>query len=267
MSQSSSSRTARRRGRTMAIAVATAVAVLVGVGGSPSFAAKVAQGTGIQTGAADVSTIDLANPTAGITDPAAGLEVLDRNCKSGQVDINTAASAEIAKELGVSSSPTLNRLLATRPFLRAIDAVSVPGVGPSKAPALASKFCATPTKLPPDAPNAPKARFTGVDLQTATAEEIASLGLLSRETATRLADYGPLPQDLHTVASPAIPGLSDPLIDRLLASGKIAITPQPFFYEGSTWKWVSQDHGAIIRASDDLRYALYVPSGLLNGLF
>jgi len=171
----------------------------------------------------------------------------------------------IGKTLGVASAPTLDRIVKTRPFLRPVDAISVPGVGPAKRDVLNSKFCATPTTLPPVSESAPRSGSDALDLQVATGDQIAALGILSKEVAQRLADYGPLPDNLHSIATPAVPGLSDPLIDRLMDSGKVSITPQPFTFQGKTWKWVTHDHGAVVEAPGDSRYALIVPPNRVTG--
>lgn len=205
--------------------------------------------------------VDLHHPGAGISDPLAGLAPLGRDCAPGQTDINTASAATLATTL-TASKPTVERVVEARPFLRARDAISVPGIGPAQKALLESTFCASPTDLPPAATHAPKAGFTGVDLQVATAEEIASLGV-PKPVAQRLADYGPLPDDLSTIATPAVPGLTQRLIDSLKA--KAAITPYPFTYQGKTWKWVSHDHGATVTSGEDDRYALYVPRGAVTG--
>ncbi len=43
----------------------------------------------IAVGAPAASAIDVNAPEAGIADPLAGVAPLDRNCKPGQVDVNT----------------------------------------------------------------------------------------------------------------------------------------------------------------------------------
>jgi hypothetical protein len=216
------------------------------------------------SGAASV-LIDLANPSADIHDPAGALPPLARDCASGQVDVNSASESDIGAATGITSQPTLDRIVAGRPWLRSVDLVSVPGVGPSRTTTLNSALCATPTTLPPAVTHAPPAGFTGIDLQVATAQQIADAGLLPLPVAQRLKSYGPLPDDLHQVATPAIPGLSDPTIDKLLSSGKAAITPYPFVFSGTSWRWASHDHGAVVAMPSDPRYSLFVPTGRVDG--
>lgn len=205
------------------------------------------------------SLVNLASPLDGIKDPAAGLTPLKRDCAPGQVDVNTATAAQIGSATGIASAPALDRIVKARPWQRAVDLVSIPGVGPNKVAKLAAQLCAEPTTLPPAAAHAPKAGFRGVDLQTASATQIAAAGLLPLPVAERLKAWGPLPDDLHQVAAPAVPGLSDGTIERLLSSGRAAITPYPFTLGEGTWRWASHDHGAVISAATDSRYALIVP--------
>lgn len=249
--------------RSGAMIVAIAMCAIVPAFGPVATAATVQGATSTAEHAAE--SIDLDNPTAGISDPAAHLTPLDRNCAAGQVDVNSADAVQIGDAIGISSKPTLQRIVSGRPWLRSLDLVSVPGVGPSRAAMLREKLCAAPDALPPAVDHAPKAGFTGVDLQTATATQIADATRLSLPIARRLKAYGPLPDDLHQIAAPAVPGLSDPVIDRLLAAGNVAITPYPFSYQGKTWQWVSHDHGAVVAASSDSRYALIVPPDRVSG--
>lgn len=228
------------------------------LGGSPAMGE-------VPTGPSPTPTVDLADPSAGVTDPLADYDPLMRNCSPGQVDVNTAEAEVIASALHVPSDKAIANMLASREWLRPIDVISVPGVGVSKKRVLAHGFCATATTLPPEPANAPPAGFDGVDLQVATADEIASLGVLPATTSRRLADYGPLPDDLHQIAAPAVPGLSDPLIDKLMARDDVAISPFPFAQDGTTWRWASEADGTIVTDVDDPRYALFVPGGAVSG--
>jgi len=237
-----------------AVATVVAVGLTVAIGASEAGADSAAP-----------TSFNLNAPAAGIHDPASALTPLALDCTAGRVDINTASEAAIGSAIGIASIPTLDRIVASRPWLRSVDAVSVPGVGPARASTLASALCATPTTLPAAASHAPPAGFTGVDLQVATAQQIADAGLLPLPVAQRLKAYGPLPDNLHQIAAPAVPGLSDPTIDKLLGSARVALTPYPFTYQGTTWRWVGHDGGAVVSAAADTRYALYVPPASVSG--
>src|SRR5688572_29199735 len=61
---------------------------------------------------AQADAVDLGAPERGITDPLAGVSPLDRNCRTGQVDVNTAPADRIAQALNLASQPTIQRIVA-----------------------------------------------------------------------------------------------------------------------------------------------------------
>lgn len=209
-------------------------------------------------------TIDLARPATGITDPLAGMMPLPRDCTVKQIDVNTAAESQIASALHLAN-PTAARVVAGRPWQRAADLISVPGVGPQLLDTLNRDACATPTELPPATPRACTTGTTAVDLQSATAAQISETTRLASPVVQRLIAARPLPQDPYQLSAPRVPGLSDPTVRTLLQRGLICITPAPFDYQGKSWRWVAPTHGAIVRATGDPRFALFVPPGRVGG--
>jgi hypothetical protein len=215
--------------------------------------------------AGSAAAIDLQSPEQGITDPVAGMAALVRDCESGDVDVNTAASQELADGLGLESGPTIERIVAGRPWLKATDLISVPGVPPSAEGTLKNDACATPPELPMPTPLACATGSSAVDLQAAPALEIAHRLLLALPVAERLVAARPIPQDLSQIATPRVPGLSGPTIERLVEEGSVCVTPAPFAYLNTTWRWASEEHGVVAEAFDDSRYALIVPAGATVG--
>ena len=212
------------------------------------------------TVAASAPQIDLADPTATVADPVAGLVPVDAECRAGQVDLNTASPADLSEALNLPSQPTVQRLIALRPWLKGADLSSVPGIGPDTAAALAPRTCATPPALPPAAPLA-CATAGQVDLQAASAPTIASQLRLPRKVADALVAARPLPQNLTQVIAPRIPGLSKPTVERLLSADRICVTPAPMLAGGSAWRWATPAGGAVVRRDG---FALIVPPGRIT---
>lgn len=220
---------------------------------------------GLFAGASPAFAIDLTAPERSITDPLADVRPLDRNCSAQQVDVNTASASEIATALKINSRPTIDRVIGGRPWLKATDIVSVPGIPPSAGSRIAADACATPTTLPLPTPLACVTDTIAVDLQSASATEITSRLGLPRSTVDSLIAARPLPQDLHQVATPRVTGLADPKIDRLVNDGAVCVTPAPFTFAAKTWRWASQQYGVVVADATDARYALIVPPGTAAG--
>lgn len=213
--------------------------------------------------AAVATQIDLTNPTAGINDPLASMPVLDRNCKAGQTDVNTATAAQLMAAFHIDAD-TAGRVIAGREWLKATDAISVPGVPSSSYQYIRANGCATPITLPPVPVNQCKSGSTALDLQVATQSQLMKIAGLSKTTSLSLIAARPLPDNLHQVAAPVVSGLSDSKITELLTSGKYCITPPPFTYSGRTWRWATGTGGATVTAVGDERYALFVPPGAIQ---
>jgi hypothetical protein len=216
-------------------------------------------------GTSGSTTLDLTRPTTGIKDSLEAMTPFDRNCKPGQVDVNTASAAEIGSTFVIHSGPTLDRVLASRPWLKAADLNSVPGVPTSSSAVLTQKGCATPTQQPEPAPQSCVAGTDAVDVQSASSEAMALKLGLPHTTADALVANRPLPQNLHLVATPRTPGLSDPKIDRLLAAKAYCVTPAPYTFSGTTWRWASATGGAVVAAAGNSSYALIIPPGTVSG--
>ncbi|HVX08516.1 MAG TPA: hypothetical protein VHB92_11355 [Humibacter sp.] len=221
---------------------------------------QVVTATGPVQAAVPTPPIDLANPTATVNDPAAGLAPVNTECVSGQVDINTASASQIQQGLGISSGPTVQRLIAARPWLKGADLSSVPGIGPSAAEKMASKTCATQPTLPVPTPLACTSS-SQVDVQTATAAAISSGLKLPMNTAQGLISARPLPQDLTQVETPRVDGLSDPKLQKLLKDGSICVTPAPMLAGGAAWRWATPQGGAVVTRDG---FALIVPPGRIT---
>ncbi|MBK8758350.1 MAG: hypothetical protein IPM08_14895 [Actinomycetales bacterium] len=214
--------------------------------------------------AAVATQIDLTNPTAGINDPLASMPVLDRNCKAGQTDVNTATAAELMAAFHIDAD-TAGRMIAGREWLKATDTISVPGVPSSAYQYIRANGCATPITLPPVPVNQCKSGSTALDLQVATQSQLMKIAGLSKTTSLSLIAARPLPDNLHQVAVPVVSGLSDSKITEMLNSGKYCITPAPFTYSVRTWRWATGAFGAIVSAASDSRYSLYIPPGVVYG--
>lgn len=213
-----------------------------------------------EAGSATASTLDLHDPEGGISDPTAPLAPLNRDCRPGQVDVNTASGGDIAQAFGLESGPTVDRIIDLRPWLRTVDITSVPGVGPSKASVLATNGCATPEQIPEAAPLA-CTRDEQVDLQAASVAELRRSLQLSTTTAEAIVRQRPIPQDLYQIAAPRTPGLGPGRIRELLASASVCVTPAPTTFRGTDYRFVYPDAGAVIGSTVDPRFALIVPPG------
>lgn len=78
-------------------------------------------------------------------------------------------------------------------------------------------------------------------------------------TAETIVAARPIPQDLGQIVAPRVPGLSRPKVATLVDSGQVCVTPAPFYFRGTTWRWVGADSGAVVSAAGDSHYALIVP--------
>lgn len=202
-------------------------------------------------------SIDLANPTATVRDPIAGLAPVNTECADGQVDLNTASVAELSSGLHLSSKPTIERLVAMRPWLKGSDLSSVPGIGPDVAARLAPKTCTTQHVLPAATPLACTSS-SQVDLQAASAADIATRLKLPDVTANDIVAARPLPQDLGQVITPRVRGLARPRLAALLDNGQICVTPAPMFAGGAAWRWGTAAGGVVVRRD---HFGLIVPPG------
>src|SRR4051812_35448083 len=79
---------------------------------------------------AHAATIDLNAPASDVHDPVAALAPVDTECHSGQVDLNTASAKDLSEVLQIASAPTVQRIIAARPWLKGADLSSISGVGP-----------------------------------------------------------------------------------------------------------------------------------------
>jgi hypothetical protein len=202
-------------------------------------------------------SIDLANPTATVRDPVAALAPVDTECGPGQVDLNTASMGQLGDDLDIASQPTLERVVALRPWLKGSDLSSVPGIGPQAAVALAPKTCATQLVLPAASPLACTSS-SQVDLQAASAAAIATALKLPNVTATDIVAARPLPQDLMQVITPRVRGLARPKLAKLLENDEICVTPAPMFAGGAAWRWGTAAGGVVVRRE---HFGLIVPPG------
>lgn len=167
-------------------AVGVLVGVLLVVGQAPAIAVE-------QEPPPTASGVNLADPDAGITDPLRGVTPLTRDCADGQTDVNAATADQIAQAFGLTSSPTVDRIIAGRPWLTPLDLLSVPGAALSRASVntLRHKGCATPLQLPEPAPMA-CVRSEQIDLQSATATEVAKGLGLPKNTANAIVANRPV---------------------------------------------------------------------------
>lgn len=242
------------------------LAAVAAIGASLTAALLPTSTASAQTPQATVASgpqVDITDPAAGINDPVAGLAVLDRNCAGGQLDVNAATRAELEQVLAISR-PTASRVIEARPFLRSIDLISVPGIGPQKAELLTSRACAEPDTLPPPTPLACDDGTAAVDLQSASAEQITAKTRLGGPTIGRLIAARPLPQDLQQVTAPRVPGFSGPTAAKLVREGDVCVTPAPFTFEGKGWRWAYPAYGAVVSAPHSISYQLFVPPGAVD---
>ena len=207
--------------------------------------------------------VDLANPEAGITDPVGGFPVLDRNCKAGQVDVNTATAQEISGRFGLATQPTVQRIIAGRPWLTPGDLVSVPGVPPTLEPRLVSDGCATPLVIPEPAPSACTSN-SQVDLQVAPLSKIMESLNLPRVTAEAIIAHRPVPQNLLQIVAPRTPGFDANRVAQLRSKRLVCVTPPPSTFAGTDYRFVYPASGGVVTAFGDARYALIVPPGVVS---
>jgi DNA uptake protein ComE-like DNA-binding protein len=207
--------------------------------------------------------IDLAHPAADVNDPVASLAPVNTECAKGQVDLNTASAEEIGSRLRLASDPTVKRIIALRPWLKGSDLSSVPGIGPQLAATLAPKTCTTQLVLPAASPLACRST-SEVDLQAASAAQIATRLNLPMVTANALVGARPLPQDLTQVITPRVPGLSQPTANGLLRRRQICVTPAPMLAGGAAWRWATPAGGAVVRRDG---FGLIVPPGRVTEPF
>ena len=242
--------------RDRAFAASAVAVVLACTGMVPAKAGyedRSAQGTA-------AAEIDLGSPEDGITDPLADVVPLQRDCAVGQTDVNSATANEIAAAFSLSTYPTVQQIIARRPWLTALDLTSVPGVPLSKESMvlLRTRGCARPLELPEPAPLA-CTRSTQIDLQSASAARIAKGLSLPRTTADAIIAHRPVPQNLDQIVAPRTPGLDPARVASLLSAGRVCVTPMAFDFAGTGWRWVAPDRGAVIEAPRDAQYALIVP--------
>ena len=254
------SRWRRRQGWLVPVAAVAAGAVAVALIGSTA-AQAVTSTVPAATSTTIVAGLDLNNPVANVTDPAAGLVPVDTACTSGKIDLNNASAAALRTALGVPSDPTITRLIALRPWLKGADLSSVPGIGPSLATQLAPLTCATQppaSTVPPRACTSPNQ----VDLNTASAAIISSKLGLASDVVTSLIAARPLPQNLSQVIAPRVPGFPQPRVDRWTQQGLICVTPAPYSSTDTTYRWATPTFGTVATSGT---YALIVPAGRTTG--
>lgn len=242
---------ARRRYLTWIATCTLATTVCFGLSG---IVAGNAHATG---GSVTPPPIDLSNPTATINDPAGSLPYVNTECQPGQTDLNTASATTLTADLGIPSGPTVNRLIAMRPWLKGSDLSSVPGIGPALAAQIAPHTCATQLILPPATPLACTSA-NQIDLQTESAATIASNLGLSLNAAQILVSARPLPQNLQQLTSPRIPGFPTPISSQLAANGSLCITPAPLLAGGSAYRWATPNGGTVVSREG---FSLIVPPG------
>ena len=211
----------------------------------------------IASTSAGAPTIDLSDPAATVADPIARLAPVNTECGPNQIDLNTATAAALGRALNVPSDPTVNRLIALRPWLKGADLSSVPGIGPEMAAAFVGRTCATQPNLPVPTPRACTAT-TQVDLQSATTRVLTGVLKMPTTTAQALIAARPLSQNLSQVIAPRVPGLSQPTIDTLLRNKRICVTPAPMLAGGSAWRWATPAGGAVVTRAG---FSLIVPPG------
>jgi hypothetical protein len=209
---------------------------------------------------AAIPSIDLNYPVATIVDPAAGLKPVNTECAPGQIDINTASAAVLGSALRLRL-PTVQLLIARRPWLKGGDIASVPGVTISRAAVLAPRLCTTQSVLPAATPLACRTGTGAVDLQTASSATIRSRLRVSYYTAAQIVATRPLPQDLAQVASPRIAGLPLAKLYLLVKYGQVCVTPAPMDAGGSGWRWATAGGGAVVTRNG---FSLIVPPGRIT---
>jgi hypothetical protein len=206
--------------------------------------------------------IDIHHPEAGITDPVAGMAVLETDCGPGDIDVNTATEDQLRTVLGIPRND-IDEVLIHRPWLRATDLLWLHSVPPTSRRALEERGCAEPTGLPPAAPMACEDGSDEVDLQSATLAEIMEGADLDRHEAKAFIAARPLPQDLFQLAGVKF-AVSTGQLEELIEDEVVCVTPAPFEFRGTTYRWASGEHGAVVDSEADPAYALIVPPGAVD---
>jgi DNA uptake protein ComE-like DNA-binding protein len=179
-------------------------------------------------------------------------------CAADQVDINTATADALVAAFGLDPD-VAGRLIKNRPYLAPRDLSVVEGIGPGAlAEILASgKGCATPTTSPPPAPS-PCDTTNKVDLQSATAVEIANVTGLNRNAAERIVEARPFAVLGH-VSPERVPGVGKGILEDVIA--RSCLTPQPIRTSETSWRWAYPAYETTVERDG---YALSIPSGVID---
>lgn len=179
-------------------------------------------------------------------------------CTATQTDINSASTAALSAALGVDS-PVAQRVVGFRPYLAVKDLLVVQGIGADKLNQIVSggHACAAIPSTPPPAPS-PCATTDKVDLQSATADDIARVTGVNKNAAAAIVAARPF-ATLRHVTPERVPGVGKGTLDTVV--GKSCLTPQPVTDNKATWRWAYPAYATTVTRD---QYSLVVPAGVID---
>lgn len=193
-------------------------------------------------------------------DPVA---VVTMGCGSGQVDINSASTAELQRTLNLGK-PVARRLVASRPFLRvAPDLLVVSGIGPTELDAIVAdgRACAAPPTLPPPSFDVCVGGDGKIDVNRPESEESLA-AMFGRPTAERIVENLPYWR-LDLMKAELAGGASGPKIDK--NRSKLCVTPPTIDFDDTRWGWIDPNVGGIVEKDDAWGgYRLTVPGDVVE---
>jgi DNA uptake protein ComE-like DNA-binding protein len=197
-------------------------------------------------------------PPAVATPAAATLPEVAMTCAERQTDINTASVDELAMAFGLDRAVAI-RLIGYRPYLAVSDLLVVEGIGADKLRQIqtSGRGCATPISTPPPAPS-PCASTDKVDLQSATADQVARVTGVNKNAAGRVIAARPF-ASLRHVTPERVPGVGKGILDTVVA--RSCLTPQPIRDASTSWRW---GYPAYATTATRDGYALTAPVGVID---
>ena len=217
-------------------------------------------------------SLDLADPSDGITDPMMNVDPIEMVCVDNQTDINRASVEELmaAFDLG---EPVAQRLTENRPYLRVSDLEIVEGIGYSDFVTLedgtvieiegklvaileAGNGCATPIELPP--PVYDVCDGDGLDFNTATWKDIRKAMKIAAPIAQRIEEEAPY---LRLSDLERVEGVEGPRLEEALEIGCLTPWPIVTVEGGPGWHWASPEGGGYLT---DGHWMMAVQPGIVD---
>jgi hypothetical protein len=180
-------------------------------------------------------------------------------CLPGQIDLNRAGAADIARGLGVSAE-VATKVIYGRPYLSVTDLSFVNGIGPGglKPIVAAQHACVLPPTSPPPANEACTSQ-SQVDLQSAPSAELQNRLGLARPAADAVVRGRPYAALLH-IAPERVPGLGESAQRVIAATG--CLTPAAVRTATATYRWAYRTQTTTVERDG---FSLTAPAGVIDG--